>query len=238
MSNEICHRWYEESYFTKGFAAQRLYPNEEFLRFMGGNFFPIPLKDREKIKFLELGCGSCANLWMLAKEGFSACGIDISKEAIKLGKEMLKHWGVAKRAQLRIGDMANLPYKDNFFDVAFDVLSNHCLRLGPFKDCLRETRRVLKNNGYFFSYAISTNSDAFKNFKPAKKIDAFTLDGIKRKNSPYYGNKYPTRFISPKNYKKLLEENGFRVVHLETVSRTSRNMKERFEFISIAGKKI
>lgn len=238
MNNEICRQWYERSYLAKGFAAQRLYPNEEFLRFMGNNFFLVPFKDRKKVKFLELGCGSCANLWMLAKEGFGTWGIDISEEAIKLGKEMLKHWGVGGQVRLYKGDMANPPFRNNFFDVVFDILSIHCLNIDSFKNCLHEVRRILKHNGYFFSYAISTNSDAFRNFKPAKKINAFTLDGIKRKNSPYYGNNYPTRFISPESYKKLLTEMGFKVVYLETISRTSRHMKEKFEYISIIGKKI
>jgi len=238
MNNEICRKWYKKSYLTEGFGAQRLYPNEELLRFIGSHFFQVPFGNRKEIRVLELGCGSCANLWMLAKEGFSTYGIDISKEAIKLGEEMLKHWRVAGQAQLNVGDMMDLPYEENFFDVILDVLSTHCLRMESFKSCLGEARRVLKHNGYFFSYAISTNSDAFKNFKPAKKIDAFTLDGIKRKSSPYCGNNYPTRFISPRSYKKFLEESGFRVVYLETVSKTSRNMKERFEFISVIGKKI
>jgi len=114
MNNEICRKWYKKSYLTEGFGAQRLYPNEELLRFIGSHFFQVPFGNRKEIRVLELGCGSCANLWMLAKEGFSTYGIDISKEAIKLGEEMLKHWRVAGQAQLNVGDMMDLPYEENF----------------------------------------------------------------------------------------------------------------------------
>ena len=74
MVNEIklVEDWYNKSYEKSGFNAQRKYPNEELLRFMGRNYFYLPRKKRGNIRILELGCGSCANLWMVAKEGFSA----------------------------------------------------------------------------------------------------------------------------------------------------------------------
>jgi len=55
-------KWYEKSYSQDGFSAQRFYPNEEFLRFMGRNFFAIPKHMRKSKSILEIGCGSCSNL--------------------------------------------------------------------------------------------------------------------------------------------------------------------------------
>ena len=77
--------WYEKSYKNSGFKAQRRYPNEELLRFLGTNFFNKDATDRKNIKVLEVGCGSCPNLWMIAKEGFDAYGLDLSDESLKLG---------------------------------------------------------------------------------------------------------------------------------------------------------
>ena len=78
MSNRLekTEDWYEASYREEGFDSQRRYPNEELLRFMGRNFFAIPSELRKETRILELGCGSCANLWMLASEGFKAYGLD------------------------------------------------------------------------------------------------------------------------------------------------------------------
>jgi len=78
-------KWYERSYQSLGLEAQRRYPNEEMLRFLGCNLFKIPYESRKETCVLEVGCGSCSNLWVVAKEGFDAYGIDLSSESIVLG---------------------------------------------------------------------------------------------------------------------------------------------------------
>ena len=45
--------WYQDSYESSGLSAQRLYPNEELLRFMGRNYFSIQASERKKVKELE-----------------------------------------------------------------------------------------------------------------------------------------------------------------------------------------
>ncbi|MBU1055042.1 MAG: class I SAM-dependent methyltransferase [Proteobacteria bacterium] len=235
-SNDHCRSWYEESYSDAGFKAQRLYPNEELCRFLGREYFLKTAKaERNQVRILELGCGSCSNLWMIAKEGFDAYGIDLSSEGVYLGRKMLECWGV--EAQLDLGTMSELPYETNFFDVVVDVFSSYCLCEEELHRCISEISRVLKPGGNFFSYTPGAKSDAFINPFPANKIDDWTLDGIRREDSPYYGNFYPFRFIAPQNYKTLLEKNGFKVSYLETVSRTYNNMQEYFEFVTIVGEK-
>ena len=150
--------WYEKSYTEGGFDAQRCYPNEEFLRFMGRNFFGIPLEKRKHIHILEIGCGSCADLWVLAREGFSAFGLDLSEEAIQLGHQMLKKWDVS--ANLKVSSMTAIPWGNAFFDEVVDVFSAYCLNEEDFQICLQEAVRVLKPGSRFFSYTPSKGSDA------------------------------------------------------------------------------
>ncbi len=45
--------------------------------------------DRKAIKILEVGCGPGANLWFMAREGFSVYGIDGSEHAIELARRRL-----------------------------------------------------------------------------------------------------------------------------------------------------
>ena len=125
LHSEETRAFYESSYKELGFEAQRRFPNEEFCRFMGRNFFHVPLRERKEIKILETGCGSGANLWSLAKEGFDTYGIDISKEAIELSKKMLSSYNTT--ASLEVQNMANLNFPNDFFDAVIDVFSSYCL---------------------------------------------------------------------------------------------------------------
>ena len=87
---------------------------------------------------------------MIAKEGFRVYGIDLSSKAIELGKLMLKKWNV--KAELKIGNMCEIQYNDNFFDVIVDIFSSYCLIEKNFKICISEVARTLKSGGKFFSY--------------------------------------------------------------------------------------
>ena len=232
---EQCRSWYDKSYAEHGFSAQRRYPNEELCRFIGREYGKADRAARGSIQVLEIGCGSCANLWMVAKEGFDAHGLDISEKSLALGRQMLAQWGVS--GKLTAGSMTAMPYESGKFDAAIDVLASYCLTEKDFKACLWEVNRVLRKGGKFFSYTLSSKSDAFTNHKPSKMLDANTLDGIKRKTSPYYGNDFPIRFATPEHYKKLLEGAGFAVEYLETTGRTYRGMKEYFEYITAIGVK-
>jgi ubiquinone/menaquinone biosynthesis C-methylase UbiE len=173
---------------------------------------------------------------MIAKEGFDAYGIDISEKSLELGKMMLEKWGV--NANLLAEDMTSLSFESAFFDVIVDVFSSNCLDMENFNRYLKEVRRVLKKGGKFFLYTPSNESDAFINHHPAVKIDENTLNGIMRKDSPFYGNFYPFRFESIENLVKLLNENGFECTSHETISRTYRNGEESFQHISLEAIKI
>jgi ubiquinone/menaquinone biosynthesis C-methylase UbiE len=236
MNDKKTKDWYENSYKVSGFSAQRLYPNEELLRFMGRNYFGIPINKRKNIKVLEIGSGSCSNLWMIDHEGFDAYGIDLSENAIKLGTKMLNHWG-AKGGKLRVASMTDLPYENEYFDVVVDVFSSYCLNESDFKVCLSEVNRVLKQGGRFFTYTPGKRSDAFLNHQSAELLDSSTLSGIYRDDSPFKGNYYPFRFVHSEEYQKLLESFGFKVEYLETVQRSYSSQKENFEHVVLEGVK-
>lgn len=228
--------WYEQSYTEEGFRGQRLYPNEELLRFFGRHYFSTTNRsERAGIRVLEIGCGSCANLWMIAREGFDAHGIDLSAAAIELGKKMLSHWDA--KASLHVGSMTELPFDAASFDVVCDVFSSNCLVEADMRRCLAEVARVLRPGGLFFSYTPSAASEAFTNHAPARKLDEWTLDGVHRETSPFAGNHYPFRFTTPERYETLLREAGLRSIYLETVGRTYRGRAEYFEFVVVTGQK-
>ena len=228
--NDKTRLWYENSYGHLAFKAQRQYPNEELLRFLGRNFFALPYQERKGVKILEVGCGSCSNLWMIAREGFDAYGIDISEKSIELGKLMLEKWNTT--AEISVQDMTSLSFKNAFFDVIVDIFSSYCLDKKNFASFLQEANRVLKLGGKIFLYTPSDKSEAFTNHHPAVKIDENTLNGIHRAGSPFYGNAYPFRFESIERLKEVFLENGFECTSFEFITRTYKNGEELFEHIS------
>lgn len=233
--NLVCKSWYEGNYSRLGFAAQRLYPNEELLRFFGRHYFSLAPEQRRKIRVLETGCGSGANLWMIAREGFDTHGIDLSPAGLDLCEKMLAHWGTS--ATTKAADMTTIPYPDHHFDVVLEVFSANCFDERHFARYLDEVMRVLRSKGRFFSYAPSKASDAFRNPGSARLIDCSTFDAIKRKSSAYYGEPYPFRFISPAEYEAELKKRELRVIYNEIVARTYRRGEEYFEFVVIVGEK-
>jgi len=230
-----CETWYEKSYSELCFGAQRMYPNEELCRFMGRNFFALSFDERRKVTVVEMGCGSGANLWMIAKENFDAYGCDLSSEGIKLCEKMLERYNVT--AELSVYNMMETGYSDDFFDVVLDIVSSPCLCEKDYSIFLKETKRILKPGGHFYSYVFAQSSDAFINHEPAKLIDKSTLNGIYRKDSPFYGNFYPFRFVDKHDVPKLFKEHGFEVVYCEEVRKTYRGMRENLDYLSIEAKK-
>lgn len=128
------------------------YPGEELIRFIARTFYKVP--DRKAIHILEIGCGTGANLWFLAREGFSAYGLDGSQIALERAESMLKKEGLS--AELRKGDAMNLPFADSSFDAVLDVECIYANSLADTAVILNEIYRVLKPNGWMYSKTFCT----------------------------------------------------------------------------------
>ena len=235
MTVEQSKKFHDASYRSHGFAAQRMYPNEELLRFFGTYYFSMPMEQRQALRVLEVGCGSGANLWMIAREGFETHGLDLSKDALDLCQFMLDRWQT--KATLKHGSMTAIDYPSGQFDVVIDVFSANCMIEADFGIFLDEMTRVLKPGGRFFSITPSKNNDSFRDPGPSRMLDKSTLDGLLRENSPFFGQNYPFRFTEPEEFQQLLEARGFDVPRNERIGRTYRNRAEYFEFTSIYAQK-
>ncbi len=118
--------------------------------------------DIENSHVIDLGSGAGRNSFYFAELGASVTGLEISKTAIKIANE----YKISKR-QFDILDIKYLhqsigekfPCEDNFFDIAIDVTSSNSLTEAERGVYLAETRRVLKNGGYFFVKALCKDGD-------------------------------------------------------------------------------
>jgi SAM-dependent methyltransferase len=131
------------------------YPGEDVIRFVAGRFFGAP--DRACVRLLEVGCGSGANLWFMAREGFSAHGVDGSPTAARLATERLDRecpdWR-AHGGQVQVADMAHLPYPsgaaDSGFDAVLDVVAGCYSSVEQARRNYAELARVTRVGGHLF----------------------------------------------------------------------------------------
>lgn len=128
------------------------YPGEDVIRFVKGRFSQAA--ERSHVRLLEVGCGSGANLWFMAREGFCVHGLDGSDTAVGLARERLDReypaWAAAG-GRVQVGDATQLPYPDDFFDGILDVVAVCYCGFEEAQQAYREMARVVKPGGRLFS---------------------------------------------------------------------------------------
>lgn len=90
-------------------------------------------------RYLDVGCGSGMAAGLAANLGADVSGIDASEALLMIAKERVQ------KADFQLGDLENLPFEDDSFDVvtgfnSFQYAGNPAL-------ALREARRVTKHGG-------------------------------------------------------------------------------------------
>lgn len=131
---------YVESYFGKAF--------HRLLNFMRALVIKIFLNPKT---CLDVGSGTGEFVSSLRKLGIDAKGIDISKVAIEIADPKIKPY-------LKEGDITNIPYPDNSFDLVltFDVMEH--VERSKIKKSAEETVRV---SNKFIYHKIYTRENAW-----------------------------------------------------------------------------
>lgn len=117
-------------------------------------------KDQDKKDFLDLGCGIGRHTILFANNGFNVNAFDLSENAI----ERTRKWAdsLNLKVNYKVGDMLNLPYKDNSIDCILcrNVIS-HTDTQGMTK-IVAEINRVLKIEGECYLTLGSKQTWGFK----------------------------------------------------------------------------
>jgi ubiquinone/menaquinone biosynthesis C-methylase UbiE/chorismate mutase len=107
-------------------------------------FFSV-IKNKSSKKVLDVGCGAGRNALMIQKLGYKIYGCDSNKKMVVVTKERLP---LKVRKNITVSDMTSLPYEDNIFDyVVSNGVFHNALNLKDFCSSVKESSRVLKNNG-------------------------------------------------------------------------------------------
>ena len=160
LSKGPLNEW-ERAYSSDSFRQKNKYPYPEVVSFIMRNFGSV--KNKAKIRILDLGCGWGNNLVFLKDQGFEYYGIDFSKTAVEHCRNLFKN--VALR------DISELPYESNFFDCVFDRMSIQHNPKKRIKKIFGEVHRVLKPNGLFFSVLVAKgNYDFFTTYLSKEEL--------------------------------------------------------------------
>lgn len=129
------------------------YPAEDLVRFVARNFFA--LSDRSATRIVEVGCGPGANLWLLAREGFAAYGMDGSPTAVAMARRRLETecpgWNLgAGGGELLTGDILHLPWPEAHFHAAIDSEAVYCNDFEDSRTIYQEMHRVTRPQGRLF----------------------------------------------------------------------------------------
>jgi ubiquinone/menaquinone biosynthesis C-methylase UbiE len=131
------------------------------------------LRERGARRVLDLGCGAGRHTVYLAREGFEVHGCDIAENGLAHTREWLAREKLS--AELKQGDIAQIPYPDDFFDAAISVYVIYHKTFAEMQRVVAEIHRVLKRGGIAL---VSLQSKRGWRYGQGKAIetDTFVLD--------------------------------------------------------------
>ncbi|MDH7478542.1 MAG: class I SAM-dependent methyltransferase [Syntrophomonadaceae bacterium] len=188
------------------------YPSEEVIRFVARNFYGA---NRATTRILDVGCGTGAVTWFLAREGFRVYAFDGSETAVRKAKQRLQEEGL--QATLSVGDAACLSYANDYFDGLIDSAMIYSNTVVNIKTILKECHRVLKKGGKaFFTGLFKVGMTGYGS---GEKIEDNTFRGITEGALAHRGTAH---FFSEPEIISLWTEAGFSNLKIDTLERTDR----------------
>ncbi|MCP4656619.1 MAG: class I SAM-dependent methyltransferase [bacterium] len=146
------------------------YPPEAVVRVICRTF--PDLEARRAMRVLDLGCGTGAIAWFLAREGFRTSAIDASPSGIAQAGERLRREDL--EAELKVGDFTQgLPWPDETFDAVVEVQALCCNPMAAIVRTVAEVERVLKPGGLTLSLSFTDRTWGYGRGRPSGDPGAF-----------------------------------------------------------------
>lgn len=105
-------------------------------------------EQKDKIKVLDVGCGSGYSVNYLSQQGFDATGIDASEEIIEIGKKKYKN------VNIKVMDANKIDFPNDYFDLilfecSLSIMSEPIKILSNCKKFLKKDGLILLSDFFF-----------------------------------------------------------------------------------------
>lgn len=98
---------------------------------------------KPNMKIADIGCGTGKYTEKLCRLGANVIGIDISPEMLEIATNKTSTY--RDKVTFMLGDAAELPFEDNYFDMVFSITAMEFFSKP--RQCLHEMYRVLRPGG-------------------------------------------------------------------------------------------
>lgn len=200
------------------------YPPVSLIKFVAKNFYKV--NDRKQVKILEIGSGPGANLWFMAREGFTVYGVDFSQTACQKVLDRLTAENLSDRiGEILTGDYAEklVEFEDSYFDAIIDVESLYCNSFEKSREILEVCFLKLKPGGLLFSQTFSEKTWGMQ----GKEVGYHAVDPI---DGPMAHKGY-TRYTTREDIEKLYGIDGSSIKNVELQELHLNNGKSICEWI-------
>ncbi|MFB0534564.1 MAG: class I SAM-dependent methyltransferase [Anaerolineae bacterium] len=106
---------------------------------------------------LDLGCGTGTNCIYLGRHGWEVVGVDFSILAIRRARRKARRAGVD--CQFYRGDVTDLAFLADPFDLALDIGCLHSLPSGKWERYAAQVARLVRPGGLYLLYAFTPRPD-------------------------------------------------------------------------------
>lgn len=154
MNNMNTHDAWENIHKNKEWGG---YPSEHIVRFIARNYYKVG--NRGKIRILDFGCGTGANTWYLAREGFDTYAFDISETAVERLKDRMSYENLGVKSE--VADGLKLDYDTAFFDAVIDNVSIQSNRIEDINEMYSKVYDILKTNGKFITVVFGKETTGY-----------------------------------------------------------------------------
>jgi len=195
----------------------------------------MPYQKIRNKKILEIGCGTGGHSLFFASKGANIYSTDLTRERVESSKKLIGHLNNLK-AEFKVCDAENLPFKDSFFDIVYsNGVIHHTYDI---KKAISEIHRVLKPNGKAFIMLYSKKS--FMYYFNILLIKGFLLGYRKKYKKNWIGAS--TEWMSDKEQKiinpmtMVFNTNEIKLLFNKFTINSIRKNSFIFDHIPIIGK--